>query len=308
MQPNIQQHVYGALIVAVFVSGGLAPASAQDVIPVTLGAHVSYMTRYLFAGVPFSTGGVMQGTVDLGYGSWTFHAFTNYDFDTEEINEGDVWGDYYHQFNDKLGGFIGGAAYNFKFASGWDMTPEIYGGLVLYVTGTPTLYYARDFDLTTGDHTVLTLTHGIPAGTNVTVQATGPLRKLQASGKKLYYIGIDQAAIDKINEKFGTTFVALTIKSGTLPGQDADFVSGFNRGYKAAHPEFPEELAYQFVMGAYKHADEMRKINKLWEMMTDKMMLDGLTEENTHPGAMRAFKELGIWDTRKGTVPVTYPQ
>ena len=78
-----------------------------------------------------------------------------------------------HQFNDKLGGFIGGAAYNFKFTSGWDMTPEIYGGLVLYVTGTPTLYYARDFDLTTGDHTVLTLTHGVPAGTNVTVQATG---------------------------------------------------------------------------------------------------------------------------------------
>ena len=173
MQPSIQQHVYGALIVAVLVSGGLAPASAQDVIPVTLGADLDYRSRYLFAGVPFSTGGVMQGQMDLGYGNWTFHAFTNYDFDTEEINEGDVWGDYYYQFHDKLGGFIGGAAYNFKFASGWDMTPEIYGGLVLYVTGTPTLYYARDFDLTTGDHTVLTLTHGIPAGTNVTVQATG---------------------------------------------------------------------------------------------------------------------------------------
>lgn len=174
MQPNIQQHVYGALIVAVFVSGGLAPASAQDVIPVTLGADLDYRTRYLFAGVPFSTGGVIQGAISVGYGSWTFNAFTNYDFDTEEINEADVWGDYYYQFNDKLGGFVGGAAYSFKFATtGWDLTPEIYGGLVLYVTGTPTLYYARDFDLTTGDHTVLTLTHGIPAGTNVTVQATG---------------------------------------------------------------------------------------------------------------------------------------
>ena len=173
MQPNIQQHVCSALIVAVLGSGGLAPAAAQNGTPVTLGADLDYRSRYLFAGVPFSTGGVMQGQIDLGYGSWTFHAFTNYDFDTEEINEGDVWGDYYHQFNDKLGGFIGGAAYNFKLASGWDMTPEIYGGLVLYVTGTPTLYYARDFDLTTGDHTVLTLTHGIPAGTNVTVQATG---------------------------------------------------------------------------------------------------------------------------------------
>ena len=137
---------------------------------------------------------------------------------------------------------------------------------------------------------------------------TGPLRKLQASGKKLYYLGTDQQAINKLNEKFGTTFVIRTIKAGTLPSQDEDLVSGFNRGYKAAHPEFPEELAYQFVTAAYKHAGEMRKLNKLWAMMTDKMMLDGLTEENTHPGAIRAYKELGIWDTRMGSVPVTYPQ
>ena len=61
------------------------------------------------------------------------------------------------------------------------------------------------------------------------------------------------------------------------------------------------------AMSAYKHAPEMRKLNKLWAMMTNKMMTDGLTEENTHPGAIRAYKELGIWDTRKGTVPVTYP-
>ncbi len=175
MQPNIQQHVCSALMVTVLVSGRLAPASTQDVIPVTLGADLDYRTRYLFAGVPFSTGGVVQGAIRLGYGGWTFNAFTNYDLDTDEINEGDVGGDYYYQFNDKLGGFVGGAAYSFKFPSGWDLTPEIYGGLVLYVPGTPTLYYARDFDLTTGDHTVLTLTHGIPAGTNVTVQATGQI-------------------------------------------------------------------------------------------------------------------------------------
>jgi len=136
---------------------------------------------------------------------------------------------------------------------------------------------------------------------------TGPLRKLQASGKKLYYIPMDKWAIDKINKKFSTTFVALTIKAGTLPGQDKDFVSGFNRGYKAAHPDFPEDLAYQFVMGMHKHAPAMRKISKLFAMMTNAMMTDGLTEENTHPGAIRAMKDLGIWKTRKGTVPVTYP-
>ena len=136
---------------------------------------------------------------------------------------------------------------------------------------------------------------------------TGPLRKLQASGKKLYYIPMDKWAIEKVNKKFGTTFVSLNIKAGTLPGQDKDFISGFNRGYKAAHPDLPEDIAYQFVMGMHKHAPAMRKINKVFAMMTDAMMTDGLTEENTHPGAIRALKELGIWDTRKGTVKVTYP-
>lgn len=137
---------------------------------------------------------------------------------------------------------------------------------------------------------------------------TGPLRKLQASGKKLYYIPMDKWAIDKVNKKFSTTFVPLNLKAGTLPGQTKDFISGFNRGYKAAHPDFPEDLAYQFVMGMHKHGPHMREVSKLFAMQTDNMMVDGLTEENAHPGAIRAFKELGLWENRKKYIPVTYPK
>jgi TRAP transporter TAXI family solute receptor len=128
---------------------------------------------------------------------------------------------------------------------------------------------------------------------------TGPLRKLQASGKKLYYIPMDKWAIEKVNKKFSTTFVGLNLKAGTLPGQTKDMVAGFNRGYKAAHPDFPDDLAYQFVMGMHKHAPHMREVSKLFAMMSDNMMVDGLTEENAHPGAIRAFKELGLWEKRK---------
>jgi TRAP transporter TAXI family solute receptor len=137
---------------------------------------------------------------------------------------------------------------------------------------------------------------------------TGPLRKLQASGKTLYYIPMDKWAIDKVNKKFSTTFIGLNLKAGTLPGQTEDFISGFNRGYKAAHPDFPEDLAYQFVMGMHKHGPHMRKVSKLFAMQTDNMMVDGLTEENAHPGAIRAFKELGLWKNRKKYIPVTYPK
>lgn len=136
---------------------------------------------------------------------------------------------------------------------------------------------------------------------------SGPLRKLEASGKKLYYIPMDQWAIDKMNEKFGTTWLGMTIKAGTLPHQEEDFLSGFNRGYKAVHPDFPEQLAYDYVIATHKHLDEMRELNALWQVLTEDMMVDGLSEENTHPGAIRAYQDLGIWDKRKNFVPVTYP-
>lgn len=137
---------------------------------------------------------------------------------------------------------------------------------------------------------------------------TGPLRKLEASGKKLYYIGIDQSAIDKVNDKFGTTFVTMTLPAGTMPGQTEDKLIGFVRGYKATHANLPEDVAYEFTMAAYKYAKEMHELHTLFKMLTPNMMVDGLSEENTHPGAIRAYKEIGIWDRRKKFTPVTYPK
>ena len=136
---------------------------------------------------------------------------------------------------------------------------------------------------------------------------TGPLHKLQASGKKLFYIPMEQSAIDKVNAKFGTTFVTKIVKAGTMPGQDEDLLIGFVRGYKALHPEFPEEVAYNFVKAVHEYAEEMKPLSALWGMLTPEMMVDGLTEENAHPGAIRALKEIGIWDIAKKSTPVTYP-
>jgi len=36
-------------------------------------------------------------------------------------------------------------------------------------------------------------------------------------------------------------------------------------------------------------------------------MTCGLSEDNTHPGAVRAYKELGWWDKHKDCAPMTYP-
>lgn len=139
----------------------------------------------------------------------------------------------------------------------------------------------------------------------------GTLRQLEAVGKPLTYLGIGQEVTDKINKKFGTTFESIVVPAGTLPGQTKDFSVAVNHGYKAAHPSFPEETAYQIVMAVAKLGEKMKKLHPMWEIWSPELMLYGLSEENAHPGAIRAYKELGWWDiaTKKyADKAVTYPE
>lgn len=82
---------------------------------------------------------------------------------------------------------------------------------------------------------------------------------------------------------------------------------GVDRGYTASHPEFPEELAYEVVKTVAKLAPRMASLNALWKISSPELMVNGLTEENAHPGAIRAYKELGWWELRTKFRPVTYP-
>ncbi len=172
MQPS-RALVFIGLLTVSMSSGN---AETQDETSLTIGADLEYRSRYLFSGVPFSTGSVMQAKLTAGYNGFTFNALTNYDFSTSELNEADVWADYYHQFNELIGVYAGGAFYNFKNfkrAGKWDPTYEFYAGISTSLPGNPSLHYARDFELTDGGQIArLTLLHEVPAGA-VTVIGTG---------------------------------------------------------------------------------------------------------------------------------------
>jgi hypothetical protein len=134
----------------------------------------------------------------------------------------------------------------------------------------------------------------------------GPLRKLEATGKKINYIGVDKAAIDKVNERWGTGFLTTTLSAGTLPRQEKPFVSALNRGYMAAHVDLPDDVAYGLVMAVAKYGPEMGKLNALWKLWSPEMMLHGLSEDNVHAGAKKAYIELGWWDRHKKFPPVVF--
>ncbi|HRP96529.1 MAG TPA: TAXI family TRAP transporter solute-binding subunit [Rhodocyclaceae bacterium] len=135
-----------------------------------------------------------------------------------------------------------------------------------------------------------------------------PLRQLEASPKPLRYIGVSKEALDKVNEKFGTTFLHVTVPAQTLPKQTEPLSAGIARGYKAVHPDFSEDAAYHIVMGVARHATRLREAHPLWRIWSPELMLHGLSEENVHPGAKRAYVELGWWDKVDQFPPVTYPE
>ncbi len=150
-----------------------------------------------------------------------------------------------------------------------------------------------------------------PFGTEPNLKAwliPGPLRQLEAVNKPLYYLGVEKEVVDKINKKFGTTWLHLTLPAGTLPKQTEPLSVAVNRGFKASHPDFAEENAYELVKAVAKLGPKMKELHPLWTIWSPELMVHGLSEENVHPGAKRAYVELGWWDKHKQYPAVTYPQ
>ncbi len=136
----------------------------------------------------------------------------------------------------------------------------------------------------------------------------GPVRQLEATGKKICYLGVTKSDIDKLNEKFDTTFLHVELPANTLPGQSEPLGIGFDRGFKAAHETFPEETAYNIVKAVGKVGPKMKELHGLWRIWSPELMTCGLSEENTHPGAIRAYKDLGWWELRNDCPAMTYPK
>ncbi|MBZ8133186.1 TAXI family TRAP transporter solute-binding subunit [Afifella sp. IM 167] len=144
--------------------------------------------------------------------------------------------------------------------------------------------------------------------TKTTFIVPGPVRQLEATGKKICYLGVSQADVDKVNAEFQTTFEWVELPPNTLPGQDQPLGIGFDKAFKAAHADFPEELAYKLVKSVGEIGPKMKELHALWGIWSPELMTCGLSEENTHPGAIRAYKELGWWDLRNKCDPMTYPK
>jgi TRAP-type uncharacterized transport system substrate-binding protein len=132
---------------------------------------------------------------------------------------------------------------------------------------------------------------------------SGISRILEASGRKIYYVVPEQEVYKAVNDKYGTFTVPVLVPAGTMPSQEVAMLVGGDRVFNVAHASFPEDLAYQLVKAVATLGPSLQSAHAYWKCVSPLDMLNGLSEENTHPGAIKAFEELGLWKKRKKFSP-----
>ncbi|MEW5710436.1 MAG: TAXI family TRAP transporter solute-binding subunit [Pseudomonadota bacterium] len=123
-----------------------------------------------------------------------------------------------------------------------------------------------------------------------------PFKLLEASNRPFRYISIPPSVIEEYNKKTGANFHIRRYPPNTLPNQPEEVTTFGNYLLLTAHKSFPEDLAYELTKLWVKMGPVVAQYNAMGKIWTPESISAAvrLTPEAVHPGAMRAYKELGL--------------
>ncbi|MDX9861954.1 MAG: TAXI family TRAP transporter solute-binding subunit [Rhodospirillales bacterium] len=112
---------------------------------------------------------------------------------------------------------------------------------------------------------------------------------------KLYVLGQDQAAIERIQKVEGFQ-TAYKLGPQNLKNLDREILAMTNHHVEYARSDIPEDLVYALVRGFYENSKELANYHPLAKNINVKHALDGAFKGiPVHPGAARYYKEVGVW-------------
>ncbi|MFQ5642057.1 MAG: TAXI family TRAP transporter solute-binding subunit [bacterium] len=122
------------------------------------------------------------------------------------------------------------------------------------------------------------------------------------ASQDIHFIPFEKTAKQTLFETYPFFFPA-TISAGTYRGQDTDF-DGMNVGsmHLISSAGVDEEIVYQFTKILYEHRQEVVKTHPAGKAINPKNVIRD-TGTPFHPGAIRYYKELGIWPQESGSEP-----
>ena len=130
---------------------------------------------------------------------------------------------------------------------------------------------------------------------------TPGLTRLAASGKKFYYVDLPREVVEKVNRNLNAPFIPITIPPNTLPKQPQPVQWFADIFVRMVHPDFPDDLAYEITKEFIKLGPKSGSFTGVGKTWTKETMVRPFLEQpdKIHPGALRAFKEAGLWPPEK---------
>ncbi|HRY07034.1 MAG TPA: TAXI family TRAP transporter solute-binding subunit [Hyphomicrobiaceae bacterium] len=123
-----------------------------------------------------------------------------------------------------------------------------------------------------------------------------PFKLLEASKRDWHYISVPAKVIEDYNAKTGAQFLVRRYPPNTLPNQPEEVTTYGNYLVMSAHKSMPDDLAYEFTKLWLKMSPVVAKYNAMGRIWTDQSISAAarLAPDAIHPGALRAYKELGL--------------
>jgi uncharacterized protein len=123
-----------------------------------------------------------------------------------------------------------------------------------------------------------------------------PFKLLEASNRPWHYISVPKSVTEDYNKKTGAGFHVRVYPPNTLPNQKEEVTTFGNYLLLTAHKSFPEDLAYEFAKLWVKMGPVTAQYNamgKIWDGSSIAAAAS-TSPDMMHPGALRAYKELGL--------------
>ena len=123
-----------------------------------------------------------------------------------------------------------------------------------------------------------------------------PFKLLEASKRPFQYISVPQATIEEYNKKTGAGFHIRKYPPNTFPNQPNEIVTFGNYLLMTAHKSLPDDLAYELTKLWVKMGPVVAQYNAMGRIWDANSIATAarLTPNAVHPGAMRAYRELGL--------------
>ena len=122
------------------------------------------------------------------------------------------------------------------------------------------------------------------------------------SNRDMLFVPFDTAVRDQLVKDY-PFFAPMTVAAGKYPRQEADYPC-LNVGSMQliSHTKVPEETVYQFTKALYEQRAEVVKQHPAGKAINPKNIVRN-TGLPFHPGAVRYFKEIGIWPEATAPTP-----